>query len=35
MRAEHLQVAREAYENYAEFYRKSSYSAFPQQHRTI
>lgn len=35
MRTENVQVAREAYENYAEFYRRSSYSAFPQQHRTI
>ena len=35
MRAEDLQFARGAYESYAEFYRTSSYSAFPQQHRTI
>lgn len=35
MRTENLQFARGAYENYAEFYRKSPYSAFPQQHRTI
>lgn len=35
MTTEKMQLARGAYQNYAEFYRKSSYSAFPQQHRTI